>query len=87
MGAIVRELAKGPARPVELERRLPGIAHSILMDRLAQLVAHGAAKSRRSGEPWSTDGVRVHYSLTRAGEELLAIVAEAEQWERRWPVE
>lgn len=80
---IVRDLYRGSARPVELEQRLTGIPHSVLMDRLKQLVACGAAVSHRTGKPPPADGVQAHYSLTQSGEELLTIIAEAVQWESR----
>jgi DNA-binding HxlR family transcriptional regulator len=79
MLAILSVLANGAARPSELERRLPRASHAVLMRRLKELVECGAAVSvRSSGKPPS-----VHYTLTEAGHELLAIAAQAAAWERR----
>ncbi len=83
--AIVRELAVSPGRPVELERRLPDIPHSVLMDRLKQLVDRGAATRERryTGDGHPVPVVQTSYALTPAGEELLPIIADALEWERR----
>jgi DNA-binding HxlR family transcriptional regulator len=77
---ILGALADGAARPSELERRLSGAPHAIVMRRLKDLTACGAAVSVRSaGRPPS-----VRYTLTQAGQELLAIAAHAAAWERRF---
>lgn len=78
MLAILGALADGSARPSELERRFSDAPHAVLMRRLKDLVDCGAAVSvRSSGKPPS-----VHYTLTQAGQELLAIAAHAASWER-----
>ena len=80
MVAILGELAQGPFRPCELERRLPGAPHAVVMRRLKQLLVCGAATRERSrGRP-----PRVHYALTQAGRELLQIATQGAEWERRF---
>jgi DNA-binding HxlR family transcriptional regulator len=76
--AILGVLANGAARPSELERRLPGASHAVLMRRLKELQGCGAATSERS----SSKPPSVHYALTQAGHELLSIAAQAAAWER-----
>ena len=77
--AVLRELTAGPARPVELERRLPGQAHTSIMRALANLALLAAlTRERRGGVPHSTI-----YALTDAGEALVEIPAAAARWERR----
>lgn len=80
MVAIMRELSNGPVRPTELERRLPGIPHSIAMARLAQLRDCGAATRLRTH---GTFPVHAHYTLSHTGQELLTIATEAERWDGR----
>jgi DNA-binding HxlR family transcriptional regulator len=78
-GAVLRELTGGPARPVELEGRLPGEAHSAIMRALANLAQLGAVtREHHGGVPH-----RTIYTLTAAGEALAAIPAAAASWERR----
>jgi DNA-binding HxlR family transcriptional regulator len=75
--AILLELADGPLRPHELERRLPALSHAGLMRRLRELSQSGAVRHRRSRDI----PPRAHYALTRSGEELLTIVDRAARWE------
>jgi DNA-binding HxlR family transcriptional regulator len=77
--AVLRALVPGPARPVELERRLPGQAHSTIMRALAGLSTIGALSSEhRGGVPH-----RTIYTLTPPGAALVEIPAAAACWERR----
>jgi DNA-binding HxlR family transcriptional regulator len=77
---ILRTLMDGPHRPSQLEQRLPGIPHSALMRRLAELRDHGLARhERRTGLPPSAE-----YSLTTTGRMVLSVTGAAERWERRW---
>jgi DNA-binding HxlR family transcriptional regulator len=77
--AIMRELADAPLRPIELRQRLPGVSHSALMRRLAELVKRGAVTHER------VTGLspRAYYSLTTAGRMLLGIPDAAARWERQ----
>jgi DNA-binding HxlR family transcriptional regulator len=77
---ILQELTNGPLRPNELEQRLPDVAHSALMRRLAELAQKGAVTHERiAGLP-----PRAYYSLADAGQALLQIPEASERWERRW---
>jgi len=77
---IMRELTGGPLRPVELGQRLPGVAHSAMMRRLADLTHTGAVTRERIREL----PPRTYYSLANAGHALLEIPAACERWEQRW---
>jgi DNA-binding HxlR family transcriptional regulator len=77
---ILRELIDGPQRPSELEQRLPDVAHSALMRRLADLAQWRAVRHERVREL----PPRAYYSLTDAGRTLLEIPAASENWARRW---
>jgi DNA-binding HxlR family transcriptional regulator len=77
---ILRELTDHPLRPSELEQRLPDVAHSALMRRLADLAQWGAVTHKRIREL----PPRTYYCLTHAGRALLEIPEASERWERRW---
>ena len=77
---IIGELAGGPLRPAEIERRLAGIPHATLMDRLKDLsrleiIHNRPADSARRSE----------YALTNRGHGLEEIVAAATMIERARP--
>jgi DNA-binding HxlR family transcriptional regulator len=77
--AVLRELTCGPARPVELERRLPRQVHSAVMRALANLSVLGAVtREHRGGVPH-----RTIYTLTAGGVALVEVPAAAARWERR----
>lgn len=89
MISVLTELADGPIRPAELERRLPHAGHAVVIRRLRRLLDNGAAHcERRPGVPphAGSDAVprRAYYSLSDAGATLLQLTAEAERWEQRW---
>jgi DNA-binding HxlR family transcriptional regulator len=77
--AILLELADGPLRPHELERRLGGLSHGGLVRRLSELSRNGVVRHRRGREI----PPRAYYTLTRAGEELLTIADRAARWEEQ----
>jgi DNA-binding HxlR family transcriptional regulator len=77
--AILLELADGPLRPHELERRLGGLSHGGLVRRLSELSRNGVVRHRRGREV----PPRAYYTLTRAGEELLTIADRAARWEEQ----
>ena len=65
---------------MELEQRLPGVAHSGLVRQLGELAQRGLASHERIvGLP-----TRAYYSLADAGRALLRIPEAAERWERQW---
>jgi DNA-binding HxlR family transcriptional regulator len=77
--AILIELADGPCRPHELERRISGIPHTALMRRLAQMVQAGVVTHHRGAGAHR----RPHLILTAAGRELNVLAEHAERWEAR----
>ncbi len=73
---IVRDLAGGPRRFVELQRTLPGISTEQLRSRLNRMVADDLLTRRRYREV----PPRVDYDLTERARDLLAVVAEIARW-------
>jgi DNA-binding HxlR family transcriptional regulator len=76
---IVRELLTGSHRFHEIELGVPGIPHSLLVQRLRSLERAGIIE-RRTDAP----SKRAEYWLTAAGQELFAIVRTLGEWGQRW---
>jgi DNA-binding HxlR family transcriptional regulator len=76
---IVRELLRGPAHFNELRRGLPRISRSLLSDRLTTLERVGIVERRPA-----TSGHGQEYGLTRAGQELDAVVGALGAWAYKW---
>jgi DNA-binding HxlR family transcriptional regulator len=76
---IVRELLRGPAHFNELRRGLPRISRSLLCDRLATLERVGIVER----QPALT-GHGHEYLLTKAGQELDAVVGALGTWAYKW---
>ncbi len=77
---IVRDLAAGPRRFVELQRVLPGISTEQLRSRLNRMVADGMLTRKRYREV----PPRVDYELTPRARELMPVLAELAHWGYRW---
>lgn len=77
---IVRDLAAGPRRFVELQRILPGISTEQLRSRLNRMVADGLLTRKRYREV----PPRVDYDLTERARDLLPILGELGRWGYRW---
>jgi DNA-binding HxlR family transcriptional regulator len=77
---IVRDLAGGPRRFVELQRVLPGISTEQLRSRLNRMVADGLLTRQRYREV----PPRVDYELTERAKELLPVLAELARWGYAW---
>ncbi len=77
---IVRDLASGPRRFVELQRVLPGISTEQLRSRLNRMVADGMLTRKRYREV----PPRVDYELTERARELLPVLAELARWGYEW---
>jgi DNA-binding HxlR family transcriptional regulator len=77
---IVRDLAAGPRRFVELQRVLPGISTEQLRSRLNRMVADGLLTRQRYREV----PPRVDYELTERARELLPVVGELARWGYAW---
>jgi DNA-binding HxlR family transcriptional regulator len=77
---IVRDLAAGPRRFVELQRVLPGISTEQLRSRLNRMVADGMLTRKRYREV----PPRVDYELTPRARELMPILGELACWGYSW---
>src|SRR4030081_82188 len=77
---IVRDLAAGPRRFVELQRVLPGISTEQLRSRLNRMVADGMLTRKRYREV----PPRVDYELTERASELMPILGELARWGYEW---
>src|SRR5512132_1191996 len=77
---IVRDLAGGPRRFVELQRVLPGISTEQLRSRLNRMVADGLLTRRRYREV----PPRVDYELTDRARDLLPVIGALARWGYRW---
>jgi DNA-binding HxlR family transcriptional regulator len=77
---IVRDLAAGPRRFVELQRVLPGISTEQLRSRLNRMVADGMLTRKRYREV----PPRVDYELTERARDLMPILGELARWGFEW---
>jgi DNA-binding HxlR family transcriptional regulator len=77
---IVRDLAPGPRRFVELQRVLPGISTEQLRSRLNRMVADGLLTRQRYREV----PPRVDYELTPRSRELLPVLGALTRWGLEW---
>jgi DNA-binding HxlR family transcriptional regulator len=77
---IVRDLAAGPRRFVELQRVLPGISTEQLRSRLNRMVADGMLTRKRYREV----PPRVDYALTERARDLMPVLGELARWGYEW---
>jgi DNA-binding HxlR family transcriptional regulator len=77
---IIRDLAAGPRRFVELQRVLPGISTEQLRSRLNRMVADGLLTRQRSREV----PPRVDYELTERARDVLPVVGALATWGYAW---
>ena len=77
---IVRDLASGPRRFVELQRVLPGISTEQLRSRLNRMVADDLLTRQRYREV----PPRVDYELTERARDLLPVIGALARWGYRW---
>jgi DNA-binding HxlR family transcriptional regulator len=77
---IVRDLAAGPRRFVELQRVLPGISTEQLRSRLNRMVADGMLTRKRYREV----PPRVDYALTERAWDLMPVLGELARWGYEW---
>src|SRR2546423_12011372 len=77
---IVRDLAAGPRRFVELQRVLPGISTEQLRSRLNRMVADGLLPRQRYREV----PPRVDYELTDRAKELMPVLGALARWGYDW---
>jgi DNA-binding HxlR family transcriptional regulator len=77
---IVRDLAAGPRRFVELQRVLPGISTEQLRSRLNRMVADGMLTRQRFREV----PPRVEYALTERAQQLMPVLGALARWGYDW---
>ncbi len=77
---IIRDLAAGPRRFVELQRVLPGISTEQLRSRLNRMVADGMLTRERYREV----PPRVEYTLTERSRELMPVLGQLARWGYEW---
>ncbi len=77
---IIRDLAGGPRRFVELQRVLPGISTEQLRSRLNRMVADGLLTRQRYREV----PPRVDYELTERSRELMPVLGALARWGYDW---
>jgi DNA-binding HxlR family transcriptional regulator len=77
---IIRDLAAGPKRFVELQRVLPGISTEQLRSRLNRMVADGLLTRQRYREV----PPRVDYELTERSRELMPVLGALAHWGYDW---
>ena len=77
---IIRDLAAGPRRFVDLQRVLPGISTEQLRSRLNRMVADGMLTRKRFREV----PPRVEYALTQRARELMPVLGELARWGYEW---
>src|SRR5919205_102633 len=77
---IIRDLASGPRRFVELQRTLPGISTEQLRSRLNRMVADGLLTRQRYREV----PPRVDYELTERARELMPVIGALARWGYDW---
>jgi DNA-binding HxlR family transcriptional regulator len=77
---IVRDLAAGPRRFVELQRVLPGISTEQLRSRLNRMVADGLLTRQRYREV----PPRVDYELTERARDLMPVLGALAVWGYKW---
>ena len=77
---IVRDLAAGARRFVELQRVLPGISTEQLRSRLNRMVADGMLTRKRFREV----PPRVEYELTERARDLMPVLGELARWGYEW---
>lgn len=75
---ILRELLMGSSRFNELERGLPRISRSLLIQRLRFLEGVGLVERRAAGNR------AVEYHLTEAGRDLYDVIVRLGEWSQRW---
>lgn len=74
---VLRELLTGSVRFNDIHRGVPRMSRSLLSQRLSELERAGLVERRLvKGHP--------EYHLTRAGEELEAVIEQLAAWGRRW---
>lgn len=79
-GLIVHVLAGGEKYFCELERAIPSLSARMLAARMKDLEEHGlVVRTVSTGTP-----VRVTYTLSEKGKDLVPIMTAVAEWAQRW---
>jgi DNA-binding HxlR family transcriptional regulator len=79
-GAIVRSLLAGATRFGDILQQVPGLSDRLLSERLRELEGEGIVERHVYPEV----PVRIEYTLSPKGRELLDVVAAIDSWAERW---
>lgn len=80
VGLIVYSLLSGPSKFNEIEKYIPGLSARMLTERLKELETEGIIKKT----VLQLNSVRIQYSLTRKGEDLLETFKKIGEWAEKW---
>lgn len=79
-GAIVRALLAGAVRFGDIIQQVPGLSDRLLSERLRELEAEGIVERH----VYPDVPVRIEYTLSAKGHELLQVVEAIDAWAERW---
>lgn len=79
-GLIVRVLLTGPKRFKEMTEIITNVSSKVLTERLKELEAAGLV----TREVYPEMPVRIEYSLTEKGRDLLPVFDELQKWAEKW---
>jgi len=79
-GLIVRVLLSGPKRFKDLNKLISNVSCKVLTDRLKELELAGIV----CREVYPEMPVRIEYSLTQKGKELLPVLDALQTWAEKW---
>jgi DNA-binding HxlR family transcriptional regulator len=79
-GLIIRVLLTGPKRFKEITEIISNVSSKVLTERLKELECVGIIKR----EVFPEMPVRIEYSLTEKGRDLLPVFDELQKWAEKW---
>lgn len=79
-GLIIRVLLTGPKRFREMTEIISNVSSKVLTERLKELESAGIV----AREVYPEMPVRIEYSLSEKGKELLPVLDELQKWADKW---
>lgn len=79
-GLIIRVLQTGPKRFKDLAETIPNVSGKVLTERLKELECGGII----SRQVYPEMPVRIEYSLSPKGEDLIPVFDELQKWAVKW---
>lgn len=79
-GLIIKVLLNGPKRFSEIKVLIPELSDRMLTERFKELEAFGVVQRKVFPET----PVRIEYSLTEAGQDLLPTMMQIQKWSENW---